>query len=106
MAAVEALASALRDKNATVVWLADGIDHDGQTRRFAERLQELAGSGLSVVATHAGGEALAAAAGIAAEGRLEAQVLRAEGGARAGVLHALSARGQRLGETAFALGEG
>ncbi len=47
MAAVEALATALRDKTATVVWLADGIDHDGQTRRFAERLQELAGGGFS-----------------------------------------------------------
>ena len=85
MAAVEALATALRDKTATVVWLADGIDHDGQTRRFAERLQELAGGGFSIVDTRPGVEALATSAGVAAEGRLEAQVLRAEGGSRAGV---------------------
>jgi hypothetical protein len=104
--AVEALAATLRDRNATVVWLADGIDHDGNTRRFAERLQELAGGGFSVVETRPGVEALATSAGIAAEGKLEAQVLRAEGGARAGVLHAVSARGQRLGETAFTLGDG
>jgi hypothetical protein len=106
MGAVEALAATLRDKAATVVWLTDGIDHDGQTRQFAERLQELAGGGFSVVETRPGFEALATSAGVAAEGRLEAQVLRAEGGARAGVLHAVSARGQRLGETAFTLGDG
>jgi hypothetical protein len=106
MAAAEALAATLRDKAATVVWLADGIDHDGQTRRFAERLQELAGGGFSVVDTRPGVEALATSAGVAAEGRLEAQVLRAQGGSRAGVLHAVSARGQRLGETAFTLGDG
>ena len=95
-----------RRQGATVVWLADGIDHDGQTRRFAERLQELAGGGFSIVETRPGVEALATSAGVAAEGRLEAQVLRAEGGSRAGVLHAVSARGQRLGETAFTLGDG
>ena len=38
--------------------------------------------------------------------RLEAQVLRAEGGPRVGTLHAMSARGQRLGEAPFKLGAG
>ena len=41
-----------------------------------------------------------------AGGRLEAQVLRAEGGPRSGTLHAMSARGQRLGEVPFSLNEG
>ena len=51
-------------------------------------------------------EALGASATVTTGGRLEAQVLRAEGKARAGVLHAMSARGQRLGEVPFTLNEG
>ena len=64
-------------------------------------LRSLAGGGLAVVGNAAGREALGATAGVAAGGRLDAQVLRAEGGSREGMLHALSARGQRLGETLF-----
>src|SRR6185436_7929402 len=47
-----------------------------------------------------------AVAGVAAGGRLDAQVLRPEGGPRAATLHAMSARGQRLGEAPFTLGAG
>ena len=59
-----------------------------------------------MVETRPGQEALGAVAGVAAGGRLDAQVLRAEGGPRVGTLHAMSARGQRLGEAPFALGVG
>src|SRR5262245_60957198 len=90
----------------SAVWLSDGIDHDDTARTFAERLRELAGSGLTVIGNAPGGEALGATAGVGAGGRLDAQVLRAEGGSRTGMLHALSARGQRLGETPFKLEAG
>jgi len=43
---------------------------------------------------------------VGAGGRLDAQVLRPEGGPRVGTLHAMSARAQRLGEAPFALGAG
>ena len=92
--------------NASVVWLADGIDHDDTTRAFADRLKAVAGSGFAVVDVRPGLEALGTSATVTTGGRLEAQVLRAEGKARAGILHAMSARGQRLGEVPFALNEG
>jgi hypothetical protein len=107
LAALRALTNALADtRDAVTVWLADGIDHDDTAREFAEKLAALSGGGLSVVETPAGQEALGAVAGVATGGRLDAQVLRAGGAPRAGTLHAMSARGQRLGETPFALGAG
>jgi hypothetical protein len=106
-AAAQAIANAMGGAtNASVVWLADGIDHDENTRAFADQLSSIGGSGFSVVDVRPGLEALGASATVTSGGRLEAQVLRAEGKARAGVLHAMSARGQRLGEAPFTLGEG
>ncbi len=107
MAAAQAIANALGGAtDASVVWLADGIDHDDSTRAFADRLKAVAGSGFAVVDVRPGLEALGTSATVTTGGRLEAQVLRAEGKARAGVLHAMSARGQRLGEVPFTLNEG
>ena len=107
MAAVPAMATALAGAaDPVVVWLADGIDHDGKAREFADRLSALVGGRLSVVDMRPGQEALGAVAGVAQGGRLDAQVLRAEGSPRSGTLHAMSARGQRLGEAPFALGAG
>jgi hypothetical protein len=107
-AIAKAIASALGGASeASVVWLADGIDHDDETRAFADRLKGLASAGLAVIETGPGQEALGASATVVGGGRLEAQVLRAEaGGARGGTLHALSGRGQRLGSTTFMLGAG
>jgi hypothetical protein len=106
-AAVQATANALGGAtNASVVWLADGIDHDDTTRAFADKLKAVAGSGFAVVDVRPGLEALGTSATVTTGGRLEAQVLRAEGKARAGILHAMSARGQRLGEVPFTLNEG
>lgn len=104
-AAAQALVTVLGAEKATVVWLADGIDHDGATRAFADRVAGVA-SAFSVVETIPGQEALGVSANVGAGGKLEAQVLRASGNARAGILHAMSARGQRLGEAPFALGVG
>jgi uncharacterized protein DUF4159/aerotolerance regulator-like protein len=107
-AVAQAIANALGGATgASVVWLADGIDHDDQTRAFADRLKGLASAGLAVIETGPGQEALGTSATLVSGGRLEAQVLRAEaGGARGGTLHALSGRGQRLGSAAFTLGAG
>jgi uncharacterized protein DUF4159/aerotolerance regulator-like protein len=106
-AAAQAIGEALRNATSpSLVWLADGIDHDGAARAFADKLSELAGGKLAVVDTRAGQEPLGAVAGVASGGRLEAQVLRATGETRLGTLHAISARGQRLGEAPFKLETG
>jgi Domain of unknown function (DUF4159)/Aerotolerance regulator N-terminal len=92
---------------ASFVWLTDGIDHDGNARAFVDRLVELANGGdVAVIEASTGQEALGLVAGVGSGGRLEAQVLRAEGVARTGMLHAFSARSQRLGEAAFKLDTG
>ncbi|MBO0740480.1 MAG: DUF4159 domain-containing protein, partial [Hyphomicrobiaceae bacterium] len=108
MATAQAIAAALGGAGqASVVWLADGVDHDGSAREFADKLSSLAATGkLAVVDTRHGQEPLAAVAAVAAGGRLDAQVLRPDGGARSGTLHAMSARAQRLGEASFSLGPG
>ena len=107
LATAQAIAAALGGaRDASAVWLTDGIDHDDSARGFIERLQGLAGAGVTVVGNTAGREALGVTAGVGTGGRLDAQVLRAEGGRREGMLHALSARGQRLGETPFKLEAG
>jgi hypothetical protein len=107
-AVARAIADALVGASgASVVWLTDGIDHDDTARDFAERLKGLAGGGLAVVETGPAQEALGASATVVGGGRLEAQVLRATGGAaRSGTLHAVSGRGQRLGSTPFRFGIG
>src|SRR5262245_44532330 len=48
MAAAQAIVAALAgSRDAVVVWLADGIDHDGTAREFADKLSALAGGRLS-----------------------------------------------------------
>ncbi len=92
---------------ASVIWLTDGIDHDGRAREFADRLVKVAGAGSAAVVDVAPGqEALGLAASLGQGGRLEALVVRAAGEARAGMVHALSLRGQRLGEAPFAFQPG
>jgi hypothetical protein len=105
-AAVARLEKALGGNGgASVVWLTDGIDH-GAASAFADRLSALAGGGLAVVETGNGNEALAVVATVATGGRLDATVRRAEGGQREGLVTALSARGERLGEARFRFAPG
>ena len=105
--AATALESALGpERNASIVWLADGIDQDGSAAAFAERLAARAGSGFWVVAAGQGDEPLGLSAGLARDGKLEAQIHRAGGGARDGIVHAYSAKSQRLGEVPFRLAPG
>ena len=95
------------EAHASIVWLADGIDHDGTARAFADKLASLAGAGgVMVIESRSGEEALAAAAGVGRDGKLETYVMRAQGGQRGGIALAFSARGQRLGEAPFELAPG
>lgn len=94
-------------KAASVVWLTDGIDHDGQTSAAASSMAALAeGGSFSVIGMKAGEEPLGAVAHVTLDGKLEAAVVRAGGAARAGMVHALSAKGERLGEAEFQLAAG
>jgi hypothetical protein len=105
--AVARLEAALASsQGASIVWLADGIDHDGAARGFADQLARLAQTGLSVIVSGTGEEPLGLLAGLGSGGKLEATVLRTGGGPRDGVIHAYSLRSQRLGEAPFRLAAG
>jgi hypothetical protein len=109
LAAVGALEATLAsaEGGASVVWLSDGIDHDGKAKTALERLQTLAQGGtFAVIEDVHGGEALGLNADIGESGKLEAKVVRSGGLAREGFVHAFSARGQRLGEAPFNLAGG
>jgi hypothetical protein len=104
---LRAALSRIAAPSASIVWLADGIDHDGNAAQFAEALQKAAGDGsLTVVDVAAGSEPLGLSAAVGADGKLTARVVRTGGGNREGIIHAYSARGQRLGEAPFKLGAG
>ena len=109
-AALDALSAALsqaKEANPNIVWLTDGIDHSAQASAFAEGLLALAGNAtFAVVADVPGREALGLDAGVGADGKLNARVIRGGGPQRAGSAHAISAKGERLGEAAFTLSAG
>jgi len=109
-ALLTALKSALQTSGSTsasVVWLSDGIDHDGKASDFATGLSEAANGGsFALVDVMAGAEPLGLTAAMGADGKLSAKILRAGGGVRAGIVHAYSAKGQRLGESPFQLAAG
>lgn len=89
-----------------VVWLSDGIAHPG-TDALAARLRALAdGGSFTVLGDPAGAQALAVHMASGEDRALSARVLRARGIAFAGQVHALSARGERLGEADFTLEAG
>jgi hypothetical protein len=89
----------------SIVWLSDGIDYDGSARAFADGLEALSTGGMFAAIEDAPGhEALGLSAGVGVNGKLTARVLRADGPAREGMIYALSARDQRLGETPFRFG--
>ncbi|CAN0284894.1 unnamed protein product, partial [Phaeothamnion confervicola] len=107
----EAVAKALetlfaKESDASVVWLTDGIDHDGKAGSFANALSRTGRGGFSVVEAGSGRDPLALAATIGQGGRLEALVQRVGGGARDGTVLAYSERGQRLGDATFRLAPG
>ena len=106
LAAVSALETTLAGKaDVNLVWLTDGIDQTGDAAAFAQRLAKL--GQLAVVDAKAADAGLGVIAGVGIKGKLEAQVMRADtNGPRDGVLQALSARSQRLGEAVFHLNPG
>ncbi len=107
VAALETALTTANASSASIVWLADGIDHDGQGGAFGDALAKAKGDGrFSVVDVSAGSEPLGLTATVGADGKLTARVVRASGGVREGLVYAYSARGQRLGEAPFKLGAG
>ncbi len=105
--AAEALQAALAGQaDASVVWLTDGVDHDGTASAFADMLARIGGAGFSVYDVGAGNEAMGLSSALGSGGRLDGAVVRPDGGAREGVLHAYSARGQRLGEAVIRMAPG
>ncbi len=105
--ALETALNAAGTSAASIVWLHDGIDHYQDVAEIATRLTKLAGGGKVAVIDEDGAHgALGLAAQNGEKGRLEARVMSASGAAREGVVHAMSARGERIGETLYRIEPG
>ncbi len=105
-ALTEALKSAGAE-GASIVWLNDGIDHDGKAAAFADSLSAAATNGsFAVVDVTSGFEPLGLIGSVAADGKLAGTILRTGGSAREGMVYAFSAKSQRLGEAPFKLAAG
>jgi hypothetical protein len=90
--------------DASILWLADGVDHKADASAFADGLEKASGGGsFGIVEDTGGEEPLGLVAGVGPDGKLVASVLRTGGPARAGRIDAFSARGQRMGEATFTL---
>jgi len=89
-----------------VVWLSDGLAHEG-AKALAKRLRALAeGGSFTVLKDTKGAKALGVHRVNGEDSALAARVLRPGGTALSGQVHALSARGERLGEAAFSFESG
>ncbi len=108
LGAATALEAALAGaKGASIVWLSDDIDHDGKAAEAAAKLRDLAQGGtFAVIEDGRSSEPLGVSAGIGLGGKLEARVLRPQGGVRNGFVHAISTRGQSLAEAPFQFSSG
>jgi hypothetical protein len=108
LAAAGALENALAGaKGASIVWLSDDVDHDGKAAEFADKLRGLSQGGtFAVIEDGRSTEPVGVSAGIGLSGKLEARVLRPDGGARSGFVHAISTRGQSLAEAPFQFAAG
>ena len=107
LAALKDTLAATGASGPSILWLTDGIDHATDAAAFAEGLEALADGGtLAIAEDTAGEEPLGLTATVGADGKLVARVLRTGGPARAGRIDAVSARGQRLGETTFSFAPG
>ena len=103
------LEKALGDKRpGKIVWLADGLDHHSDAQAFMDGLAKLAGgaSALTVISGVVGEEALGLSHRLGPGGKLIAEIKRAEGDARGGMIQAWSSRGQQLGQVPFRMGAG
>jgi Domain of unknown function (DUF4159)/Aerotolerance regulator N-terminal len=90
----------------SVLWLSDGLDY-GEGEAFSAALKKLAGEAGSFVVLRPGqdGAALALGQGASEGGELAARVLSGAEGPRAGLVKALTGRGEPLGEAAFSIAE-
>ncbi len=91
----------------SVVWLSDGLDY-GEGRSFADSLAKLAGSTGNVVMLRPEGDDAALALDQTAGERsgLTARISSGVPGPRAGVVRAVTGRGEPLGEVSFTLPQG
>jgi hypothetical protein len=91
----------------SVLWLSDGLDY-GDAPDFAARLKKLAGAtgSLSVLDPEVNDGALAVNQATGAGSELSARVQSVTPGPRAGVVRALTGRGDPLGEANFTVPQG
>ncbi len=102
------LAEELKDeKSYSVLWLSDGLDY-GEGQDFAKGLVKLAGApgNVTTLKPERDGAALALSQATGDRSELAARIQSGTEGPRAGIVKALSGRGEPLGEAVFDLPRG
>ncbi|HXG79302.1 MAG TPA: DUF4159 domain-containing protein [Methyloceanibacter sp.] len=105
MALAEKLGKELGGKSGfNVLWLSDGLDY-GDGAAFAAALKKIAGDGgsVNVLRPESDSAALALGYSVGDGGELVGRVLSGAEGPRAGVIRALTGRGEPLGEAPFSI---
>lgn len=93
--------------NPSIIWLTDGLDHDGKSDSFLSALQDLTQSGdLEIVDVPKGKEPLGLTSYVGSEGKIVAKVLGTGRGIREGKVAAYSSKNQRLAEASFKIAKG
>ena len=95
--------SALQDSNPEIIWVSDGLDHDGAAAQFADDLHALAdGSPVKLIEPAPDDTALIMLPPTPSGTELTVRLRRAHGGTlRVGTVRALADDGRLLSETAF-----
>ncbi|MFM7085334.1 MAG: DUF4159 domain-containing protein [Hyphomicrobium sp.] len=91
----------------TIIWLRDGLEHDGKSEEFTNALREISKGGeLGIVDVASGKEPLGIASFIGADGKIVSKVLSTGAGLREGKIAAYSSKNQRLAEAPFKIASG
>lgn len=107
LTALQAVLTGAEAGTASIVWLHDGVDHEGGAAQLMNQLAALAPDGrFAIVDQNAGSSALGLAAQTGEKGRLEAVILSTGVEGHAGRVAAVSARGERLGDVDFTIATG
>ncbi len=94
-------------KGASIIWMHDGVARGKTSTRFALEIAQLASGGAFItldIATDK--QPIGVVGSVGENGKLQATLLRPDGGTRTGSIVALSTRSERLAEASFQLNPG
>lgn len=91
----------------TIIWITDGLDHDGKSEEFMNALRDISvGGDLGIVDVARGKEPLGLASFIGEDGKIISKILSTGTSNHEGKIAAYSSKNQRLAEASFKIESG